>query len=188
MNSPDLNAPRFRPEVHCVINKEFFARFKVKYPQYSDYPDIALEKAIKYHNGLIWNQVIDSRDGVELQSRMGLLFIGTVPQRKKKYVAWKKSIELGVKVFHKNWDTDNRICKIFYSNYGCKIDRGHLWWFNGVRQFKRAVPKTAVKQWMKYVRVDDFRSIWDIFKKSQFRDKCRSRQKEELKVYNDFDI
>jgi hypothetical protein len=32
---PDLKAPRYRPEVHSIMNKEFFESFKKTYPKYN---------------------------------------------------------------------------------------------------------------------------------------------------------
>ncbi len=187
MVAPDLTAPRFRYKTHSNLNTDLITRFKAKYPQYSHYDTSLLIKALKMHNGLIWQQVLDSRDGVELPE-LGNLFIGSWKGSKKGATAWKQSVELGIRVSHRNWDTDNRLCKIVYSNYHTRLKNRAIWYFTGVRQFKRAVKTVASKNWTKYIRMDDFRNLQLLFDKCQFRDRARARQKEDLVRYNEFDI
>ena len=43
---PNLNAPRYRPEVHSIMNKEFFDSFKKKYPKYKNLDDKELNSLI----------------------------------------------------------------------------------------------------------------------------------------------
>ena len=38
-NTPDLQAPRFRSETYQVLNREFFDRFRKKYPKYKNLKD-----------------------------------------------------------------------------------------------------------------------------------------------------
>ena len=80
---PDVKAPRFRPEVYNVLNKEFFDLFRKKYPKYKDLDNDSLKRVIKTFNKLIYQTVIDTRDGVQLPESLGWLFIGTCQQSKK---------------------------------------------------------------------------------------------------------
>ena len=45
---PDLTAPRYRPGVHSIMNKEFFESFKKKYPKYKNLENIELRKIVKH--------------------------------------------------------------------------------------------------------------------------------------------
>ena len=121
---------------------------------------------------------------------MGTIFIGSVPQKINKSIAYKKSVQLGVKVYHRNWETNNMLGKIFYTNFATKykFEGRHLWYFKAARPFKRAVSQTFPKQWQKYVSLDSFKNIWDLFERRLYRDHSRRRHKEELETYNSFDI
>lgn len=190
MRAPDLNAPRYREKVHQVLNPGFIEDFKAKYPQYSEYSTSALIKAIKKHNGLIWKHVIDSRDGVELSSGLGLMFIGVMPEKTKSQepVDWKKSIELGVKVHHRNLQTSGRKFRIVYSRFSANLKYKRIWCFHGVRQFARSVAQQVPPKWNSLIRVEDYALIQESFKKAEFKDKARIRNKEELKTYNSLEI
>jgi hypothetical protein len=48
--SPDLTAPRYRPEVYTIMNKKFFESFKKKHPKYNNLDDKELRKIVKYFN------------------------------------------------------------------------------------------------------------------------------------------
>jgi len=50
IKKPDLTAPRFRPEVYNVLNKEFFEKFKERNPKYKDLDNVMLKKIIKTFN------------------------------------------------------------------------------------------------------------------------------------------
>ncbi len=56
--TPNLQAPRFRTETYQVLNKEFFNRFRKKYPRYIDLKDKELRSIIKSVNKLIYETVI----------------------------------------------------------------------------------------------------------------------------------
>ena len=45
--TPNLKAPRFRADTYEVLNKEFFDRFREKYPRYKNLKDKELRKIVK---------------------------------------------------------------------------------------------------------------------------------------------
>ena len=96
--TPNLQAPRFRTETYQVLNKEFFDRFREKYPKYKSLKDKELRLIIKSVNKVIYETVIDNRNGVELPESLGWLFIGTCQASKKKNIDFAKSKKYGVKV------------------------------------------------------------------------------------------
>src|SRR5688572_5593175 len=74
---PDRNAPRYRPCSLNVLNNDLLKRFKEKYPQYAKVTLAEFRLIIKTFNERVWQTVIDNRDGVDLPSQMGTLFIGS---------------------------------------------------------------------------------------------------------------
>jgi len=68
---PDVTAPRFRPEVYNILNKEFFEKFKIKYPKYKNIGNKILKNYAKTFNKMVYQTVIDTRDGVQLPEQIG---------------------------------------------------------------------------------------------------------------------
>ena len=189
-NKPDLKAPRFRPEVHSVLDKKFFDNFRKKYSKYKDYSNDDLRNIIKSFNKLVFNTVIEKRDGVQLPETIGWLFIGTCQKSKKANVDYAKSNKYGVTVTNKNFDTDGKLAKIFYTTYHNKykfINR-ECWAFNGSRLFKRSVAKTYADNWPIYIQVDPMKKIRKTFEYSIKKNYAKTRDNKRLETYNEFDI
>ena len=189
MRAPDLKAPRFRYKHRDTIDLDLIKSFKKKYPQYSSYEDSVLMNAIKTHNRIICKEVIDNRDGIELQSDLGNIFIGMAPACRNN-IAWDKSIQLGIKVCHRNHETDGKVAKIVYTNYGnrYKLENRQLWQFIGVRQFRREVAARTPVEWKKYVTLDNHYRIWELFDKRLYKGRAQNKLKKTLEVYNEFEI
>lgn len=192
MRAPDLNAPRFRYQYRDILVKELIQAFKAKYPQYSDYDYKELVNAIKLHNQAIADEIMTNRDGVEFQSNLGYSFIGmTAPGKKNKSnIAWGKSVKLGLKVMHKNWDTDNKVGKIFYCNYGSRyrFENRQLWSFTPTRPFKRAASEAILKNWRSYIMVDPNQYIWKLFESHRKKDIREKATRKNLVDYNEFEL
>lgn len=152
-NKPDLNAPRYRPTKLNLTNKEFYDQFITQHPKHSKLSVDEFKNVIKTFNGLIWDKVIEQRDGVELPEQLGYIFIGSCPRRKKESVDYKKSAYYGQCIENQNWESDNYMAKIFYTNFETKykFKNNDLWGFTGVRDFKRSVSHTYPKEWKKYI-------------------------------------
>ena len=114
--SPDLSKPRYREKVLSLLNVKTLNKFKDKNPMYSSVDDTKLKNVIKTFNGMIWENIIDNRDGVELPDSLGYLFIGTCPAAKKVNMDYSLSKKYGKVIQNKNWDTDGNVGKIFYTN------------------------------------------------------------------------
>ena len=76
------------------------------------------------------------------------------------------SRQYGKVLQNRNWETDGKIAKIFYTNVSTKyrFKNRDLWQFQAVRQFKRTVAKTYPKYWPKYVIMESKRRVKDMFK------------------------
>jgi hypothetical protein len=189
-NKPDLTAPRFRPEIHTILNKEFFDSFKKKHPKYKNLDNKDLRKVIKIFNDQICATVIDNRDGIKLPESIGWLFIGSCQQSKKENVDYAKSNKYGVAVSNKNWETDGKLAKIFFTSYALKhkMKNREFWKFVACRDFKRAVAKTYPENWNMYVTVDPTRKLNLDYQRLIYKDFMKNEVEKELKTYNEFDL
>lgn len=187
---PDLHGPRYRYKRYVTGSVNFIKRFKKKYPQYAHYPKDALIKAIKAHHIKICNEIINSREGVELQGSMGNMYICMANSYKKKPIAFGKSAKLGMKVYHNNHETDGKIAKIKYTNYGVRtmFENRRLWHFTGIRRFTREVAHTCPKLWRQYILMEDIKGIVMNRDKQLLKYNCRKRQDQDMITYNEFDL
>lgn len=186
---PDLKAPRFRPKKLNLTNVGFYEQFLKDNPKHSDLSVNQFKEIIKVFNGKIWETVVDYRDGVELPEQLGYLFIGSCP-RKRSNVDFKKSEHYGVVLQNQNWESDQYVAKIFYTNFETKYRfRNHdLWGFKGVRDFTRMVGQTYPKEWKKYLVVDNFIKISKIFRMNKQRDLKDIETQDLLKDYDEFNL
>ena len=186
---PDLKAPRFRPKKLNFTNKEFYEKFIQDNPQYAGLSIEKFKEIINTFNRKIWETVIEERDGVQLPEQLGFIFIGSCP-RKKSNVDFKKSEHYGVVLQNQNWESDQFLAKIFYTNYETKYRfRNHeLWGFSALRDFKRAVGKTYPKEWKKYLQVDNLTQISKLFRKYKLDYNRKEQDKELLNDYDEFNL
>ena len=104
-----------------------------------------------------------------LINSLGYLFIGTCPESKSVNTNYALSKKYGKVLQNKNWETDGKVAKIFYTNYSTKyrFKNRELWQFKAVRQFKRAVAKSYPKKWTKYIRMENKKRVADMYKKNK---------------------
>lgn len=162
----DLNAPRFRSKSMTLLNKEMYNNFIKKYPQYSKITLKQFKEIVNVFNGNLWQGVIDNRDGIELPESLGYLFIGSCDKSKKQNPNYKDSIKYGQLINHKNWESNNYLAKIFYTNYSLKyrFKNRELWKFEPVRQFSRKVSSTYPELYSKYVYIKKGMNVSNLFK------------------------
>ena len=186
---PDLNAPRYRSKKLNLTNVTSYNKFIEEHPHLEKISIQKFKEIINTFNKKIWETVIDYRDGVELPEQLGYLFIGTCP-RKKSNVDFHKSAEYGVKLQNQNWESDQYLAKIFYTNYEnkYKFKNHELWGFTGIRDFKRSVGKTYPKEWKKYVMVDNMVKVSRIFRKESYIQYREKEVKNLLEEYDEFNL
>lgn len=191
IRKPDLNAPRFRKKVFNTINADFIKGFRLKFPQYNHIEDNEIKNIIYKFNENLWNTVIDVRDGVELPSQIGHIFIGTCPPPKKRYnIDMKTSLEYMQKIKHRNWESDQHLAKIFFTTFANKyrFKNHELWAFDATRDFSRKVSATYSENWKKYVEVDPRVKISKVFNRENYKLERQEEAKILLEEYNEFDI
>jgi hypothetical protein len=187
---PDLNAPRYRPKKLNLTNTEFYNKFIEDNPKYVNFSIDQFKDVIKTFNGHIWESVIKERDGVQLPEQLGYLFIGSCPRKNGDNTDYKKSEHYGVKIQNQNWESDQFVAKIFYTNFETKYRfKNHdLWGFTGVRDFKRSVAKTYPLEWKKYIQVDNLLKISRLFRIEKFKHFKIDETAELLKNYDEFNL
>jgi hypothetical protein len=191
IKQPDLNAPRFRPTRTALLNLSFFRKFRRKHPQYKEYTDPQLRAIINEHSTLMWNTAVDNRDGIELPENLGFVFIGTcTPSKTKHNTDYATSLTYNKRLKHRNFESDNYIAKIFYTNYAAKYKfrNRELWQLKGERDFTRTVSEKYPENWNRYVKVESFELINRLYRKSKGRDYYAKKLEKDLQDYNEFDM
>jgi hypothetical protein len=152
--NPDLNAPRFRPSKHVVLTKKLYKKFLEAYPDH----DISYEmfkNIIGAYNKNLIKGAIDNRSGIELPENLGYVFLASCEKPKKQNIDIAKSKKYGVIANHKNWDSDNKLLKIFFVNKNSHrgLTYKGLWAFKPIRNFKRTASKAFIENWNKYISI-----------------------------------
>lgn len=187
---PDLKAPRFRPKKHNLLNDDFCKKIKSKGGVFETLTNKQIKDVVTSFNQNIWESVIEHRDGVELLEQLGYIFIGTCQRAKSNNTNIKSSLQYGVKVQHQNWESDQHLAKIFYTNFETKYRfRFHeMWGFTALRDFKRSVARAYPTEWKKYVVVDNFVKISKLFRSYIVKDKIEKETEVLLENYDEFDM
>lgn len=162
---PDKKAPRFRRSRLSLLNQELFQKFKEKNPTIEiDYK--AFKRLILAFNSKIRYLVTHERDGVELPEQLGFMFIGTCPKTRQDNPDKVISAELDMKISHKNWESNQYLCRIFYSNYGTKyrFANREFWYFRPSRTFKKEASTTFLEQWNVYRKISPIQRVSQLYK------------------------
>lgn len=187
-NKPDLNAPRFRPKRTNILNKSLFDAFMSKFPEYEGLTLQQFKEIILTFNEEVYNGVINNRDGIELPEGLGVILMGTCPPAKRFNLDVTKALQYGVTANHKNWDSDNNLLKIFFSNHKSKYPLLHkqVWAFKAVKQFRQAASAAYKKNWTMYIVVEPTQKISALFAKLRKRDYIAKEVKNIPDDYNEF--
>lgn len=188
--APDVKAPRFRQEGHNVLDKSFFKRLREKHDKCNTLSDSQIKKIIKRFNETVWETVVDYRDGVSLPESLGHIFIGSCNLRSNQNIDYGKSLKYGVAVDNRNWDTDGKIAKIFYTSYSnkYKYEFRECWGFRACRNFKRAVAKTFPENWMMYVAIESDKKLKNTYNAFTYKEYIKAKTESKLQDYNEFEI
>jgi len=188
---PDLNAARFREKSIHVLNMNLYKKFKKKFLEY-DITYQEFKNIIKTYNNQLADAIIENRDGVELPEGLGYIFIGSCPQLTKRVnIDYKKSSQYGVITTHRNWNSDNKVMKIFFTNSQVKykLKNKQIWSFVATREFKRKASKNFTDDWNKYIFINNNRKISMLFKENINKiNKGYERNQKVSDNYNEFDL
>lgn len=200
---PDLNAPRCRADVHKIICRiknnqskdythKFLKEFKEEYPQYKDVTNDQVMDILETFHGKLWDHGLKNRDGIELPKGLGYIFLGTCRSAQKPSVDFEALIKHNIQKKHLNFESDNKLAKIFYTNFSTKYKfrNREMWYFTATREFKRAVPKVYRNNWKIYVEVESGRNISKYLTRAFKNDymKKLAQTYEAPSSYNEFDL
>lgn len=184
---PDVKAPRFRQAATNIIDDKFLKEFKEKHPKYKELTKSEAKKIIKYYNETVWKEILETRDGVMLPEGLGVIFIGSCRSPMRQNIDFAKSKKYGVTVTNKNWETDGRLAKIFFTSYSAKykFKNRECWGFVACRNFKRALAKVYPENWNMYIQIDPTKKLKEKYKNKIYSERKR---REDLINYNEFDL
>ena len=187
---PNLNGPRFKERRISILTVSRLKKFKKKFPEHkhielSDYKNI-----IKTFNLLIVENIISNRNGVELPNGLGCIFIGSCPKPKKENINFAESVKLGMKVTYKNWDSDNKLMKIFYTNHNTKypLSNKKVWMFKPVKQFRKKASDNYKENWAKYVDISPNEKISAMFDRHRSKERIKNMKPIIPDGYDEFDV
>ena len=188
--APDLHASRLRIKPKRILTKDFIGEFKEKHPEFSTLDDKTIKMIVMKFNENIWKEVIAYRDGVELPESLGYLFIGTCTFNRDTNVNYGLSVKYGKEIKNRNLESDSKLAKIFYTNYQTKYKFANreLWGFQAVRQFKRSVAKEYPVSWQKYIVVDSYKKVSEMFSKALRKQRVKKEDKDILSSYDEFEF
>lgn len=163
---PDLSAPRFRPKKKVILNRSLYEAFIEKYPHYKTLTLSQFKDIVVTYNGLLREGSLENRDGVQLPENLGYLLIAKCNKPKGDNTDYSMSAKYGKKVNHANWDSDNYLAKICYTNFSLRYrfaDR-ELWGFTPVKQYKSAVAQSFPKTYNRYIHLTDKTKLSKLYK------------------------
>jgi hypothetical protein len=133
-----------------------FRKFKKEYPQFKDLTRKEYSDIIKEFNLKIVEEAVSNRDGVSFPKKLGLVLVAACPTRPKKNIDYNKSAELGIKVYHRNWDTDNKLAKICYmpGKKRTGFVNSRFWMFKPCRSFKKSVSSSFKENYVRYRKLE----------------------------------
>lgn len=149
-----------------------------------------VKKIIVEMNKTIADTIINFRDGVELPDQLGCMFLGTCQPKIRKNVDFKTTDHYLKVIQHRNWESDNYLAKIFYTNYETKykFKFNELWGFKACRKFTRTVGTEYPKKWKMYIQVDHTLKVSRLYR-HYLKDVRRAGiDKERLETYDPLEI
>lgn len=181
--------PRFRAPRLNTVSSDWLSEI-------ADSEDCLVKDVVKIKqiiieaNKAIADTIIDFRDGIELPEQLGYMFLGTCQPKIRKNVDFKLTDNYLKVIQHRNWESDNYLAKIFYTNYETKYKfKFHqLWGFKACREFTKNVGKTYPENWKKYIQVDHTLKISRLYRKYIAEVERESIDRERLADYNPLEL
>ena len=187
---PNLNAPRVRHRVYNFHNQDFFDEFRKLYPEYESLSNKVLRDKLSFITDCVKEQVLNTRDGIELPLGLGYIFLGSCQKKINPNPDMIASYEHNKIISHKNYESDQYLAKIFYTTFETKyrFKYHNTWGFKPCRKFKRAVKPIYIENYTRYIKIDNFIKISTIFRKNNKRMEESIKNEELLLTYNDLEI
>lgn len=191
VKKPNLQGKRRRRNVLNILNTKLLNKFIEKYPEYKGLTFPEFEEIIYAFNKVLWEEVIENIEGIELPEGLGEMYIVSV-KGKADRLDIKKSISIGKPVYHRNIHTEGYFCDIFYINKKHKYNFANreLLKFSAHRDFKRTASKVYAEEWMKYRFLAQVTTETNAYKKVERVNNGKKYSEARLpdKDYNEFDL
>lgn len=186
--APDITAPRFKIRSKPVIDKDFLDKFRKRFPENRNIKHTTFSRIMIAVHEEIVQGIIENRDGIELPEGLGFLFIANCQKSKKQNIDFKASKLAGEKVLHQNWESDNRLMKIMFSNGAAKykLPNKQVWAFRLSKANRKTVSAAYKKQWAKYHIIPNMKGIQSMFKRGLRKTRFKDRVTEIPMDYNEF--
>jgi hypothetical protein len=190
IRKPNLNGPRFRERRISVLTHKTLKKFKSKYPEHNSLDLATFKDIVMTFNKLIVESIIANRNGVELPDGLGYIFMGTCPAPKKKNIDYGKSLNYGIETTHKNWDSDNKLLKIFYTNNSTKypFKNKNVWSFKANKEFRQKASLEYKENWGRYIEVPPSKKISSMFNKHRKKEYVENLKPIIPEGYDEFKI
>jgi hypothetical protein len=185
----NLKGPRYRAPRLNTLSDEWVDQIKSSFDCLVKDSEVIKEIIVSL-NEEIKDIIINTRDGIELPEQLGYIFLGTCQPKIRKNVDFKTTDHYLKVIQHRNWESDNYLAKIFYSNYESKYKfKFHeLWGFKACRSFTREVGKKYPENWKMYIQVDHTLKVSRLYR-SYLKDVNRVIiDKERLEDYNPLEL
>lgn len=185
----DRTKPRFRPDRYEPINDAFINELNEKVPETKNIKKADISKLIKDFNDHVREFICENREGVELPQGIGYLFLG-VCKNSANTINMPMSTKYKQKISFKNWNSDGRLGKIFYSNSSVKykIVDNNLWIFRPAREFKKDSSKAFSENWKIFIEIDPKIKLSTYLRDHSYQRAVDKFRKESAEKYNEFNI
>lgn len=185
---PDVKAPRFRKRVKYVISNDFLDKFRRRFPEHRLIKHEMFSEIMQVFHDQLIQGIIDNRDGIELPEGLGFIFVATCQKAKKPKIDYKASIAANRKITFQNWESDNRLMKIMYSNTAVKykLSNKQVWGFRVCRSGRLTISNRYRQQWQKYHVIPNMKGIHKMFENRVRKNSFRERKQILPADYNEF--
>ena len=186
---PNITGPRHRKKRSSILTYKFINEFIAKYPVFKDLKKKEWRKIVRsiiedFHE-LIWKEIIENRNGVELPNGIGYCYVG-VCTPKRRPIDHANSLKYNTLIRERNLNTDGKLGKICYTNSVLKyrFENQQIWCFEASRNFKRQFAKEFPENYMNYIILDSSNRIKNTFKKSEYIFKKKNIVPDDYEEFN----
>lgn len=162
------NIVRVRKNIKSLDTLPTYKKFLIKYPQYKNSLTFEQFKSIISNStNKLGEKLIENPDGIRLPFNIGYLIIIRKKQdsSKHQYVNLNATKLNNKEIKHNNWNTDDYIARIVYSNYACRpfFKEHRLYTFYKSKPLKQRVSKAFRENYSKYINWEE-KKIAHLFK------------------------
>lgn len=155
IRSNNISSKRVTENKGKVIEYAEVSQFNKKYPEHPSIRKEDILKVIRMFHSNIVDETMNNIYGVSLPENIGVIKIVNNGATKTRPVDFKTSLEVGKIVRYRNWDTDNNVMSIRYSQVkrGLRIKHSQVYSFVAIRSYKKLASAYFRKNWQRCVKI-----------------------------------